>query len=384
MLRVFVSSTFSDLKEYRKAVRGIIRRIGAVDVAMEHLGARDEQPKELCLQLVRDGSDAFVGIYAHRYGSIPAGDTLSITELEYNEAMRSRKKCLIYIVDDECAWPPKFVDHGSAAELLHSFKNRLRQNHTYGSFTDKHELAASVAADIAREFAFLVYPLVGPGGATGRNPSSIEEWNAARVDVYRNSRNVFLAHTLRGSRRAGQEYDIALYLIPHRSNDPRYRRENLSDVVEAEFFLGERFGNKVFRVKNRGGTLGIVVSAYAPFLCTCRVRFSDGQRVILNRYIDFEMGPLIRPPTVCGFFGTVTVHGKSVAHGTVVSAWIDGAKKAECNTTIYQDSSVYILNVPGHDSLKGKDIIFKIGDNTAPQKGTYTSWANTKLDLEAT
>lgn len=297
MLRVFVSSTFSDLEEYRKAVCDIIRQIGAVDVAMEHFGARDARPKEECLRLVREESDAFVGIYAHRYGNVPSRGTRSITELEYKEAIKCRQKCLIYIVDDDAPWQRSFIDDGQQAKLLNSLKNRLRKNHLCKSFTNKDQLAAFVASDLAREFAFSIYPHYGSRGAVGRNPSSIQEWNNVRVDVYRDNRNIFLAHTLRPSKKSGQEYDLAIYLIPHRSNDPKYRREDLSDIIQAEFFFGEHFGNKVFRVKNKGGTVGMVVSAYGPFLCTCRVMFSDGHHVMLNRYTDFEMGSLIKGPT---------------------------------------------------------------------------------------
>lgn len=92
---------------------------------------------------------------------------------------------------------------------------------------------------------------------------------------------------------------------------------------------------------------------------------------------------LAQGPTVCGFYGAVTMDGKAVADGTVVSAWIDGAKKGEAKTTTYQGGSVYSLNVSGDDALKGKEIVFKVGDATAAQKGTYASWANTKLDLSA-
>ena len=65
--RVFVSSTFVDLQIHRKAVLDVIRQLGAIDVSMEHFGARDERPKDECLRLVREESDVFVGIYAHRY-----------------------------------------------------------------------------------------------------------------------------------------------------------------------------------------------------------------------------------------------------------------------------------------------------------------------------
>src|SRR5208337_1388362 len=172
------------------------------------------------------------------------------------------------------------------------FKKRLLSSHVCKLFKNKDHLSASIAADIAREFAFSVYPKVSTSNATGHNPVSIREWTDARVGVYRDNRNIFLAHTIRPSQKRGQLYDIAIYLIPHRSNDPKHRRTDLSDIVEAEFFLGAYFDNKVFRVKNRGGVIGITTSAYGPFLCTCRVSFVDGERLMLNHYIDFEMGYL--------------------------------------------------------------------------------------------
>jgi hypothetical protein len=237
-----------------------------------------------------------VGIYAHRYGHIPQGCTKSITEFEYDAATEIGLKRLVYIVDDQVPWQKKLIDQGKSARLLDSFKKKLRSNHVCKPFKNKDDLSAYVSADLAREFAFSVFPKVGSRSATGHNPKSIEEWTDVRTAVYRDNKNVFLSHTIRPSTKLEQLYDIAIYLIPHRSNDARYRREDLSDIIEAEFFLGAYFDNQVFRIKNKGGSVGIVTSAYGPFLCTCRVLFSDGTHVMLNRYIDFEMGPEITSP----------------------------------------------------------------------------------------
>ncbi|MCX6000308.1 MAG: DUF4062 domain-containing protein [Chloroflexi bacterium] len=298
MLRVFVSSTFSDLKDYRQTVCDVIRQLGGIDVAMEHLGARDDRSKDECLRIVREESDAFVGIYAHRYGHVPHGDTESITEMEYDTASLAGLKRLIYIVDDDVPWSKRFIDTGKRLRQLDAFKAQLRAAHIVKPFTNKDQLSAFVVADIAREFAFFVFPRVGPGGAKGQTPQSINEWNDARSAVYHDNRNVFLAHTLQPSSKIGQLYDIAIYLIPHHSSDPEYLRDDLSDVLQAEFFLGAHFGNRVFNVHKKGGTLGIVVSAYGPFLCACRVTFTDGIKVVLYRYIDFEMGRRSLPPTI--------------------------------------------------------------------------------------
>jgi len=123
--RVFVSSTFEDLQAYRKAVVHAIRHHPrAIDISMEHFGACDERPKQECLRLVREESDIFVAIYAHRYGFIPEGDEVSITEAEYDEALSKGLPCLIYLVDEHIAWKPAFIDKDQAEERLARFKHR--------------------------------------------------------------------------------------------------------------------------------------------------------------------------------------------------------------------------------------------------------------------
>src|SRR4051794_40032938 len=100
MNRVFLSSTFTDLKSHREAVQDAIRQLGVVDVSMEHFGARDERPLDECVRLVKQESDIFVGIYAHKYGYIPKGSTKSISDLEYKSASEAALPRFIYVVDD--------------------------------------------------------------------------------------------------------------------------------------------------------------------------------------------------------------------------------------------------------------------------------------------
>ncbi len=63
--RVFVSSTYTDLREYRDAVQKAIRQLGSIDISMENFGAKDDRPKAECLRVIREESDLFVGIYAY-------------------------------------------------------------------------------------------------------------------------------------------------------------------------------------------------------------------------------------------------------------------------------------------------------------------------------
>ena len=85
-MRVYLSSTYQDLIEERKAAVYAIKGVLHTTVAMEDYIACDRRPLEKCLDDVRR-CHAYVGILGWRYGFIPEGHTKSITELEYNEAV---------------------------------------------------------------------------------------------------------------------------------------------------------------------------------------------------------------------------------------------------------------------------------------------------------
>src|ERR1700736_3814737 len=89
---IMVSSTFTDLKDHRKQVIMAIEALGYRANVMEHDGARaDVDVIDSSLQFVRD-SAAYVGVISRKYGQTPYcplrnPGRLSITELEFNEAM---------------------------------------------------------------------------------------------------------------------------------------------------------------------------------------------------------------------------------------------------------------------------------------------------------
>lgn len=288
--RVFLSSTFTDLAVYRETVRGAIRQLGAIDVSMEHFGARDERPVDECVRIVREESDIFVGIYAHRYGHVPDGTDTSISELEYNAASASFLPRFIYILDNNHPWLPAHIDHGVHRERLLSFKAALQKRHICQTFAGHDQLATKVVADVGRHIAMQATTRVGPGipvrdigieSLRGPISETPDEWNVRRNAVYLDHRNVFLTHVIRPSSKPGQTFDVFIYLIRHKADD-------FSDILVAEFFLGKYWDNKVFPAIEQDGFVGISTSAYGPFLCVCRVTFKDGTHVYLERYIDFE------------------------------------------------------------------------------------------------
>ena len=144
-MKVFLSSTYVDLIDYRAAAIRAVEGTNYQASKMEVFGARSEEPVEACLKEV-EASDFFIGIYAHRYGHVPAGSDFSITEMEYDHAKRHGKKIYCFVVDEENQpWLPKFIEGEPGAEKLKDFKQRIQADYTRDSFTTPDDLRAKVA-----------------------------------------------------------------------------------------------------------------------------------------------------------------------------------------------------------------------------------------------
>ena len=147
--QVFLSSTRIDLSAYRARVYETLIRSGLVPLAMENFMARTADATEVSLAEVRD-CHLFVGIYAWRYGHIPEGSQISITEQEYREARRLKKECLLFLVDEAFDWPPEMRETGDGAARLVSFKKELQRDAVVKTFTTPESLVSFVDASLIR------------------------------------------------------------------------------------------------------------------------------------------------------------------------------------------------------------------------------------------
>jgi hypothetical protein len=151
MSRIFISSTYEDLIEHRKAITDVLTRMKQEHSVMEFFGSRTDEAVPACKKEI-DASFFLVGIYAWRYGWIPPGSTRSITEQEFDYARTSDKKCLCYVVSEQHPWPPSFIDTGEKRISLNCFKDKVSML-VRSEFTTPDNLAKQVAADLAREMA---------------------------------------------------------------------------------------------------------------------------------------------------------------------------------------------------------------------------------------
>jgi formylglycine-generating enzyme required for sulfatase activity len=106
-------------------------------VGMERFTATTRPTVAECLRLAGE-ADVLVGIIAWRYGWIPPGQELSITELEYGAASQR----LIFVLDPEVAVnPDKDFDPGperwQKQQKLEAFKQRINADQMPGHFTEQ-------------------------------------------------------------------------------------------------------------------------------------------------------------------------------------------------------------------------------------------------------
>jgi uncharacterized protein DUF4062 len=95
---VMISSTARDLPKHREQVRlGCERAEFEPREMMENLPALNKDAVDASLQLVEQ-ADVYLGIFAYRYGTIPTEFDRSITEMEYDHAVKLGKPRLIFFI----------------------------------------------------------------------------------------------------------------------------------------------------------------------------------------------------------------------------------------------------------------------------------------------
>lgn len=140
MSRIYVSSTYNDLKDCREQVRIALRKMRHEDVAMEYYVAEEQRPVDKCLKDV-ESCDLYLGIFAFRYGYIPTGYDKSITELEYRKAKEKGKKCIILLLKNGAPWPTDKIEF-DAYPKIKALREELGKEHLVGFFSNSDDIQA--------------------------------------------------------------------------------------------------------------------------------------------------------------------------------------------------------------------------------------------------
>jgi hypothetical protein len=145
---VFVSSTSIDLQEHRHAVRSAIDGLHLKFVGMEEFAPTETAPADFIQRKVRE-ADVYLGILGMRYGHVDEGTGLSMTELEYRQAVASAKPLCMFVMDRDASIRPSMVEDDAVryGKLL-DFRSRVMNAHTCALFKDPADLAKKAATSL--------------------------------------------------------------------------------------------------------------------------------------------------------------------------------------------------------------------------------------------
>jgi hypothetical protein len=150
---VFVSSTSADLKPHREALRGAIDRLRLRYVGMEDFAPETGAPAEVIRRKVNE-SEVYLGILELRYGYVDPGTGLSMTELEYRQAIASGKPMHMFVMDERAPITASMVETDPVRfARLQEFKARAMKDHTCAMFTDAQDLAVKAEATLKAAYA---------------------------------------------------------------------------------------------------------------------------------------------------------------------------------------------------------------------------------------
>jgi hypothetical protein len=155
-LQVFVSSTFTDLKEERQAAVSAILSAGHIPAGMELFNAGDETQMTVIKRWI-DESDVYLLILGGRYGSMETTSGKSYTHLEYEYAIQQKKPLFAVVINDE-ALEVKVKLHGSSVmetiepQKLKEFRSLVTSN-LVKFWDDSKDIMLAIYATLS-EFAY--------------------------------------------------------------------------------------------------------------------------------------------------------------------------------------------------------------------------------------
>ena len=321
-MKIYVSSTLSDLTEHRAAVRQVMNSLseGGVNfeyTGVEYLSAEPNPPLGTYLHAVQ-GADFILLLIGWRYGYVPEGSEKSVVELEYEAAVESKLAVLTYLIDDSYPVPPNLVELGQGAIRLRAFKERLRRERVVSYFTSPDDLAKKVAVDLTHYYTRSIIEAAEDIIARPQLETRLrqcEEQNTGYLAIIddlrsRQAGNV-PASPIWSTRNFNLDPSLCFVLMPfHDSFFSIYEQAIVPAVEEAglrALHAGEIFGNRE------------IVEDIWESICTAKLIIADvSQR---NPNVFYELGipyRCKRPPASLGrsVFATASDRGDSAGSRT--------------------------------------------------------------------
>ena len=177
---VFISSTFEDLREERRAVQDTIIELGDFPVQMETFPASDQDAFDLISSLL-DQCDYYVLIIAGRYGSFVSGQ-LSFTHREFRYAVDHQIPVLVMLHGNRGLIPAEKTEPTEEGRrLLEAFIEEASQGRTRKTWLTTGDLKSAVSHALGN--AKLTKPRTGwVRGDTVASLEVLEQLNEVRQE----------------------------------------------------------------------------------------------------------------------------------------------------------------------------------------------------------
>jgi hypothetical protein len=147
---VMISSTARDLPNHRDQVRLACERAGFEPrEMMENLPAENRNAVETSLRMVEE-ADVYLGILAYRYGTVPTGYEISITEMEFNRAVELGKPWLVFFIHKDHPVVIEDVETGPGATKLKALKTRIGEARVAAFFKSPEDIRSHVVEALVR------------------------------------------------------------------------------------------------------------------------------------------------------------------------------------------------------------------------------------------
>lgn len=198
--QVFVSSTYKDLQNERKAIAQALLECNCIPAGMELFPSSDEKSWDIIKRVI-DESDYYLLVIAGKYGSTmkKGKKIVSYTECEYNYALSKNKPILAFIHSDIDNLIAANVERTLAAQnRLKAFQERVKKSGKNVAFwKDASELVSNIKSSI--NSAIKMIPVSGwircedigisPGSDFSPYQNVVSEWGVMRVFKTRAEKN---------------------------------------------------------------------------------------------------------------------------------------------------------------------------------------------------
>ena len=179
--QIFISSTFSDLKEERNKVMQTIMSLDCIPAGMELFPAMDEEQFEFIKRII-DDCDYYLLIVGARYGSMD-DNGVSYTEKEYDYAVSKGIPVIAFLHHDILSLPMNKADlDAELRKKLEAFRKKVEAGRLVQYWKNADDLNAKVAVSLPKTIK--IFPRTGWVRANLQsNAESLQEMNELRKEL---------------------------------------------------------------------------------------------------------------------------------------------------------------------------------------------------------